>query len=595
LPRIPQQTVEAIKHKASIDAVIGHYIPVIKKGSSYRAVCPFHDDHDPSLNISVDKQIFKCFVCGAAGDVFSFVEKYEHVDYVTAIKKVADLIGYPLDLGAGYASAHAFQETPEHKAVKEAVLFCQHELASAAGQSMMEYLKKRQLPQAQIEKYQFGYNPGHDALYNFLSKKGFSDEVLIKAGLCRLTDKGVQDIFYQRLMIPIHDRQGHAIGFTARTLDPQALAKYINTAETPLFHKSNVIFNWHRAYDQARDKGTVILTEGPMDVMAFDRAGMSNAVCTMGTSGTTGQLAALRQMTGRILLAYDGDSAGQKAIWHVGQMALAAGLQVSVLRNSTNLDPDDIVRQKGPGELTAMAQHPYSWMEFVMTQGQKAFDLTDYAARKQFAQQTMAQINQLNDEFDRANWTQQLAALTGFSPAALGLLKGPEATLPARAASPAPRIKPQLMDGVKLAELTIIRQMLGSSQAAAVYKDQLNTLRDPDATDLARLIVDWYAGHDGLQTDDFVSSLPEDRLRDVLFEANSSPLVNDRLDMTVLRDAIAKMKLDRLDDQIRAKMAQMRQYSDPSVKARVGEELVGLRRKQLEIRKEMEQGGMAHD
>lgn len=597
MPSIPQSTIDAIKHKASIETVIGHYIPVIKKGNSYRAVCPFHDDHDPSLNISVDKQIFKCFVCGMAGDVFSFVEKFEHVDYVTAIKKVADLVGVPLDI-TSYRHTETFKVLPEHKALKDAVLFCQHELTSVSGQEMMAYLKKRQIPDAFVEKYELGYNPGQNALYNFLQKKGYKDDVLVSAGLCRLTTTGMTDIFARRLMIPIHDRLGHPIGFTARTLDPQALAKYINTADTPLFHKSDVIFNWHRANEAAREKGFAILAEGPMDVMALDKAGYSNAVCTMGTNATKNQLAALKQLALRLVLAYDGDNAGQQAIFKFGQLALSAGLQVNVIRNTTDLDPDEILTQRGFSELQAMIEHPYSWMEFIISYGQKHYDFNDYESRKAFAQLALAQLNQLTDAFDRENWQQQISTLTGFSVSSLKLL--PQSNEPkvntAATGKPKPVIRPHLLDGQQLAEMTIIHQMLMAASAANTYKDQLNGLCDKRYTELARLIMVWYTTNETLDLTAFSASLPDDEMRTLLVDIESEPLVNASCDTQILADAINKIRISRLDDQIRGKMQQMRQYQDPVIKARIAEELNELNRQKLILRTtKKEKGGTTND
>ncbi len=591
MPRIPAQTIEAIRRKASIESVIGHYIPVIKKGSSFVAVCPFHDDHNPSLNISIDKQIFKCFSCGAAGDVFSFVEKFEHVNYVTAIKKVADLVNYPLDIGLADVRP-AFVPTAEHKAVAEAVLFCQHELVSEGGQEMIAYLQKRQISAELMEKYQFGYNPANDALYHFLSRKGFSDETLISSNLCRLTQSGVRDVFYQRLMIPIHDRSGHPIGFTARSLDPEAAAKYINTAETPLFHKGSVIFNWHRAAEPVRQQGFVILAEGPMDVIAFDKCGLANAVCTMGTNAAKGQLALIKQLSGQLTIAYDGDQPGQSAIFKVGQLAIGSGLKVSVMRNETALDPDEIIKTYGAAELKAMIQKPYSWFEFVIKYGQTVYDLANYDARKQFAAMVMEQLRYCRDEFDRTNYRQQVSALTGFNSAMLDILVKPETagseTLPVKERKAA--LPYHSLDGIQMAEMTILKQMMLSNQAAMVYKDTLNTLPQQTARLLAGQILDWYNSHDQLKITEFTSSLADEPLRDMIFEIESSELISENTDSRLLADAISTIKIGSLEDQIRTLKKEISQIQDPRVQARYAEKYQQLLFDKISIEKEKKEG-----
>ncbi|MBQ4252059.1 MAG: DNA primase, partial [Erysipelotrichaceae bacterium] len=186
MARIPEEVISDIRRKARIEEVIGHYIEVQKKGSRYVAVCPFHDDHDPSLNISPDKKIFKCFVCSTAGDVFSFIMKFENVDYITAVRKAAELSNYDYDFGS-LSPQSSFKETSLHKIMRESVIFCQHELNSQAGERFLKYLQKRQLNEETIEKYQFGYNPDNDALYTFLSRKGYEDRDIVAANMARLT------------------------------------------------------------------------------------------------------------------------------------------------------------------------------------------------------------------------------------------------------------------------------------------------------------------------------------------------------------------------------------------------------------------------
>ena len=318
----------------------------------------------------------------------------------------------------------------------------------------------------------------------------------------------------------------------------------------------------------------------------------------MGTNATKNQLAALKQLALRLVLAYDGDNAGQQAIFKFGQLALSAGLQVNVIRNTTDLDPDEILTQRGFSELQAMIEHPYSWMEFIISYGQKHYDFNDYESRKAFAQLALAQLNQLTDAFDRENWQQQISTLTGFSVSSLKLL--PQSNEPkvntAATGKPKPVIRPHLLDGQQLAEMTIIHQMLMAASAANTYKDQLNGLCDKRYTELARLIMVWYTTNETLDLTAFSASLPDDEMRTLLVDIESEPLVNASCDTQILADAINKIRISRLDDQIRGKMQQMRQYQDPVIKARIAEELNELNRQKLILRTtKKEKGGTTND
>ena len=575
MARIPEEVINDIRNKAAIEDVIGHYIEVIKKGNGYVAMCPFHDDHNPSLSISRDKKIFKCFVCGTAGDVFSFVQKYENTDYVTAIRKVADLIGYKYDFGTDQAVS-TFTETTLHKIMRESVTFCQHELNSQAGTKMKAYLQKRNLPDEIIEKYQFGYNPSGNLLYNFLHRKGYQDKDIIEANMARLTEKGISDVFYDRLMIPVHDREGHPIAFTARTLDPNNPSKYINTTDTPLFKKSDVLFNYHRAYETARREKFMILAEGPMDVMAFDRAGMANAVCSMGTSCTRNQLSLLRRITNRLVMGFDGDKAGQDAIFKVGTLAQGLGFEVLVLNNNTDKDPDEIINSSGPDVLKGMVTNAISWIEFIFTYYRKLYSLNNYNSRKDYASHVLAEIKKLKDEFDRENYLQRLSQLTGFSTNALDKSSGE--VRETRQQVEQPEVVVKAKDGLTIAERTILKQMLESPQMCNIYKQELNFLRDRLSNTLALYIIDYYNHHDTLVISDFVGSLENDQLKSLVYEIVEDSLIEDKTDEKVFRDAIKRIKVSVIDDQIAQKSQEMKNYTDSALQARIANEVVSLRK-----------------
>ena len=216
--RLSNEVIEDIRNSASISEVIGHYIPLQKKGRGYRAQCPFHDDHDPSLQISEDKQLYKCFVCGNGGNVFSFVMNYKKVSFPEAVKEVGDIIGKHIELDEAPRKADPNEKYYElMKAYLEEANYLL--TATRAGEKALKYLNDRGIDSTVIEKFNIGFNPGDNFMYKYLNQKGYRDEDIVNCGLARFTDRGLSDIFFDRIIFPIHNREGKPIALSARIID----------------------------------------------------------------------------------------------------------------------------------------------------------------------------------------------------------------------------------------------------------------------------------------------------------------------------------------------------------------------------------------
>ena len=573
---IPEQVIDDIRKKAKIEDIISHYIDVQQKGRNYVAICPFHDDHDPSLQISSEKQLFKCFVCGTGGDVFSFVQHYEKTGYIEAVKKVASLIKYDYDFGS-YDKKDYFVETPEHKALKEAVLYCRNALNSQEGLKVKEYLKNRNISQNIIDRFEMGYNPSNDSLFRYLTQKGHQEKDIISADLARLTVRGIMDVFRDRLMIPIHDSDGHPIGFTARSIEPDAERKYINSKDSPLFRKGSIIFNYHRAKDAIKARKYVILAEGPMDVMAFNKAGIENAVCTLGTACTRDQLGLLKKLTTQLILAYDGDDAGQNAIYKAGKLARSLGFTVKVINNKTQDDPDEIVNRYGAEALKKMIRESYTWIEFILAYQEKKLDLNNYSSKKEYVEKVMEEINTVQDAFDKQNYINQLEQKTGLKVDSLIKNTPVIVTRPAQEKSRENKVS---FSGVRIAEWTIINGMLYSRERCREYKNELNRLCHETENELARLIVNYYIDHETIDEDAFYASLSENE-RKVIDDIRKYDIINKEANDEVFSDAIQELYLYfrkiETDKEIAILEQQKSLMSDPLVKAEISRRIRDLR------------------
>lgn len=481
MARLNKEDIDAVRSHADIVEVINHYIQVQRKGKSFVALCPFHEDHSPSLSISREKQIYKCFVCGNGGNVFTFVQQYENVSFPEAVLKVAELTNYPLHVDAGILAKPV---PPEDQAVyqilKETIQYCTYELGSREGSEALNYLHRRQLEDDTIRTFNIGYNPPKDKLCAFLKAKGYTGKAMMEANVGILTNDGLHDVFSDRITFPIHDSHGNPIGFSARSMDPQNPSKYINTTETRVFTKGNIVYNYHRAAAEARRAGEVYVCEGVTDVIAFYRAGIKNCVCTLGTACTKNQIQLLKRIALRTIFCYDGDDAGQAAIYRAGHMAMEAGCDVLVVDNGTGKDPDELIRQDGQEALQALAKKKISWMEFVISYLSKRTNMNSYLEKKEFAEKVQKEISLLPDPTDRTYFLNKVMEMTGIP------LQQTE-----KPVKPKPLTVPvtEMPDGAVKAEEEILCMLMSSADAAEIFTNQLGYLSIPENQSLALSII----------------------------------------------------------------------------------------------------------
>lgn len=483
---ISKEEIEAVRAKADIVQVVGHYIPLQPSGRIYAGLCPFHDDHDPSFKVDPQKQICYCFVCHKGGDVFKFIELYEHVSFPEAVQRVAELVGYPLkNPGRTYVHKEDPHIAALHNVLAESIRFTQKMLEANRGRQAMKYLNARGLDRDTIRKFEIGYDPGKNDLYQYLKSRGLSDQDMIDAYVIRQGDYGTYDVFNERITFPIHDFRGRPVGFTARAMDPHARGKYINTAETELYTKRKLVYNAHRALHKARDTGRLYVCEGVMDVIAFDRAGIENAVCTLGTACTDEQISVMKRLAGQIVFCYDGDDAGQNATWRAVQMARDAGCETAVVLNDTGKDPDEIIRDGGKEALQDLVSHRLTWFEFYLRYMAKRMNLDAYLEKKEFLVRAQQQYGYLKDDTDRRYYRQLVEETCGLP------LEMKEERQPYRYGK-----KPQIRhasgvipDGEKEAERQVLIMMMKMPSTGETYREKLGYLNDPVNDALANLIL----------------------------------------------------------------------------------------------------------
>ena len=350
---IPKTFIDELLTRADIVEVIDARVPLKKAGKDYKACCPFHEEKTPSFTVSPDKQFYHCFGCGAHGTAIGFLMEYEHMGFPEAVEELAGRLGLTVPREGGVAGAAAKEQGGAEllEIMQDAARFYRDQLREPQGRSAVDYLKARGVTGEIAAEFGLGFAPdGWDHLVRALGKDDAARERLAHAGLAvKKEGGGFYDRFRNRVMFPIHDYRGRIVGFGGRVLGKEE-PKYLNSPETPLFHKGRELYGLFRAREAIKREGRVLVVEGYMDVVALAQHGLDNAVATLGTATTRDHLERVFRFTQDIVFCFDGDRAGREAAWRALETALPAlreGRQVSFLFLPEGEDPDTLVRKEG--------------------------------------------------------------------------------------------------------------------------------------------------------------------------------------------------------------------------------------------------------
>lgn len=513
MERLSQEKINEIRQSVDIVDVIGQYLPLQKKGKNYVAICPFHNDTRPSLSISPERQIYKCFVCNAGGNVFTFLQHHLNISYIEAVKNVAqigriDLSEYQFE----YKKAPIRQEfVPLYKMNEEANKIYSYYLNTKLGVEAKTYLKQRHFTDELIEKFSIGYAPIDSILHQSFTKLGYNEVDMIKSGLV-LESYNHYDRFNDRIMFPLYNSEGKIVGFSGRIYKiTQTDSKYMNSPESDIFIKGQTLYNYHRCKESVRKEGFVYLLEGFMDVIALYKVGKENAVALMGTALTNEHIRMLRRLTSTVHICLDGDKAGMAAASKVANVLLKANMNVKIILLPDNHDPDEIYEEHGKEGLLELLKQTQSILDFQMNYLYKEIDVNNYEDRKHFLEKMCILINDINDELDKDYYIQRLSSMSGFSVSIIEQkLKGIK-----------PKIEREyiefkqekaISDKYHKAEEELLFYMFHSKEVASLYEAKVGFMYDDRYRVIASYVVDYYRTHNQLEIADFISRLPKDEL-----------------------------------------------------------------------------------
>ena len=568
---LSNEEINNIRSSVSIVDVISDYIPLTKKGKNYFGVCPFHDDHAPSMSVSETKQIYKCFSCGATGNVFNFVMDYEHISFIEAVGKIASKAGIDLNF------------TTKDKPKKNSNLYDIYELTNKLfqnnintkqGAEAISYLKKRNINEELIKEFGIGLSLNkHDILTNLLLKKGYSYEEQLKSGLVVKNDYGYQDIYFNRIMFPLEDMFGRVVGFSGRRYDDVKEYKYINTMETEIFKKGEILYNYYRAKDIARRKQQIIVMEGFMDVIRAHSIGVKNVVATMGTALTKENVNNIKRMAKEVILCFDGDSAGFKATMSAIKEFEQANVIPKIVLLSDDLDPDDYIIKKSAESFLNLLKNPINVMDFKLRYLKQGKDFTNSVDVASYVNEVIKELNYLNDDVLKELTIQKLSEETNLSQ---DFIKSKIQTK---------EQKPQVIEKTtttkynkyEKAEQNLIYYMLKDPEVIKIYNRRITYMPTSKYRLLAREISYFYKQFGYINIADLISFIKDDKeLIKTIGEIDSLDL-KDNYTKEEIADYIKVIYEYSVVNEIKRLKNQMKLETDSIKKAELGKKIIELK------------------
>ena len=405
-----EEIIEEVRSRNDIVDLISTYVPLKKKGSSYFGLCPFHNEKSPSFSVSRDKQMYYCFGCGAGGNVFTFLMEYENFSFPEALKYLAERAG--MELPEEELNEEAKRAMDEKARLREmnklSANYFYYLLHSKRGQKGLAYLKDRGITDTTIKHFGLGYaDLYNDDLYRFLKSKGYSDEELKDSALVTIDERrGGSDKFWNRVMFPIMDVNNRVIGFGGRVMGDGS-PKYLNSKETKLFDKSRNLYGLNFA--RSSRKKEIILCEGYMDVISMHQAGFTNAVAALGTAFTSGHGTLLKRYTENVILSFDSDEAGQRAILRAIPILKEAGLTVRVLDLTPYKDPDEFIKGLGAQALEERIRKAMSSFMFQVKVAAGRYDQDDPESKTQFQHEAAKLLATIEEPLERKNYIEAVS------------------------------------------------------------------------------------------------------------------------------------------------------------------------------------------
>lgn len=565
---LSQEKINEIRNSVDIVDIVSRYISLTKKGKNYFGVCPFHEDGDPSLSVSPDKQIFSCFSCHTAGNVFKFLMEYEHVSYIEAVKMVADIAGISVDIQLGKGSF--VKQSKIYDIYDIGQKFYVNNINTQHGKDAKAYLNDRGINDEMIKEFEIGLAiKSTNTLSKLLEKKEFKDKDLQDSGLVVKDEKGFHDFFYDRVMFPLHDINNKVIGYSGRIYyQDKDAPKYINSKEHPLFKKGEFVYNYYRAKNECRVKNTVIIMEGFMDVIRAHSVGVKNVVATLGTAFTKEHANLIRRLAKNVIICFDGDKAGAKATMACSNELISMGIIPKIIRLEENLDPDEYILKYGKDKFIDKLNNPLSVMDFKLNFLKNDKDLTQTVDKAKYASEMIEELNKIDDEILREVTLNKISQETDLD---IEFLKSKISKVELKLIKPKVVIKTTKYD---MAQLGLLFYMLKSKEVIKMVDNKSLYFPNKDYRLLAREIISFYKMKGYIDVAELLTDLDDSMLKTVgLTEALE---FKDEYTNDIINDYINAINEINIENECERLERLMQEETDIEKKQEIGNRILSI-------------------
>ncbi|HEY9055124.1 MAG TPA: DNA primase [Rectinemataceae bacterium] len=552
--RFPESLLQEILDKTNFAGVYQERLKLVKKGSKLWGLCPFHTEKTPSFSVDADRGLFYCFGCQRGGSLIDFIMEVDKLSFVEAVEELAAKAGVPLPKES---PAQEREETERSQLLelyeRLATTFHWFLVSNEVGSEALEMLKSRAVPESLIEEFRLGYAPADTSwLHRFLGNKGYSDAFLARTGLFAARNPRFP-LFFDRIIFPIADHRGRVIAFGGRLLHGDG-PKYINSPDTPIFHKQEQLFALDKALPAIKAGQAPILCEGYMDALSFHAAGLRSAIAPLGTAFTLKQAQSLKRRTDRVNLCFDSDQAGQKAAERACATAAAAGLESSVLLMRAGKDASEILEKQGPEALKKITEYSISSGDFLIRRAEELFDWATMDGKSKASSFFYPYLDALDSEVAREGFLEQVAKRMGINPSALRAdyqkAKQDGGRRPERfsqAAGQTDKARGRAISAARTADLFFLTAVALKPESFRLVRENVgkDDLDDPRSVELyAALEEVWASGqHDTVSV---VSRLENEQVRRFVLETAAAGELDEGLD-EVVADGIKTVAIRSLE------------------------------------------------
>ncbi len=574
-----QDVINEIRQKIDIVDLIGEYIPLIQKGKNFFGVCPFHNDTNPSMSVSREKQIYKCFSCGASGNAFNFLMDYEHIDFKEAVKILGEKSG--VEVSGIRVNAKTTKYDRYYEMYDIANKFYQNNINTKEGNGAKKYLESRHIDDELIKEFGIGLSLSkNDSLINILFSKNYSMKEIEDLGLATNN----HDIYMNRIMFPLHDINGRVVGFSGRIFDDSNANKYMNTKETVIFKKGECLYNYHIARDYCRKLKFVIIVEGFMDAIRLSQIGYKNVIALMGTAMTNEQMNLVKKLSNNIYLSLDGDDAGQQAILNIGEQLTKLNLNVRVIglpSDKKEHDPDEFIIKYGKERFDGLLEAALGYSDFKINCLKRGVNFNSDVEMAKYVDSVVREVSTIKDEIRREIILKKLANDTNLSYNTLEKRLSEylefQQVIDKDEVVQKKNVSKKPMDKYTKASYVLIYSMLNDSWVIRKFEKENVHLITKELRYLASEICYYYRKYGNINMADFYTYLTDKEELKIIYNFIMSFEYDDEINVRAIDDYIAVIKEYNMRQEIKRLKELIKRENDPIAKAEIAERIRLLR------------------